>query len=132
MRNLSHVLAATFLVLTAATQMPAQVTSGTIVGAVADSTGAVVPNASITLINVGTKDTRKTQTNERGEFNIPFVRIGEYSITAETQGFRPQTQTGIVVQVDQTVRIEFVLQIGALTEQVEVTGAAPLIDTSTS
>jgi outer membrane receptor protein involved in Fe transport len=116
----------------AAGQASAQVTSGTIVGVAADSTGAVIPNAAITVIHLGTKDTRRTQTNDRGEFNIPFVRIGEHSISAETQGFRTQTQTGIVVQVDQTVRVEFVLQVGTISEQVEVTGAAPLIDASTS
>ncbi|MGH9627936.1 MAG: carboxypeptidase-like regulatory domain-containing protein [Bryobacteraceae bacterium] len=80
----------------------------------------------------GNQGTRQTRSNERGEFNVPFVRIGECSITAETQGFRTQTQTGIVVQVDQTVRVEFTLQIGTITEQVEVTTAAPLVDTSTS
>ena len=89
----------------AAGQALAQVTSGTIVGVATDPTGAVIPNAAITVIHLGTKDTRRTQTNERGEFNIPFVRIGEHSISAETQGFRTQTQTGIVVQVDQTVRV---------------------------
>src|SRR5262245_33556133 len=81
----------------------AQVTSGTIVGVAADSSGAVIPNAAITVTHLGTKDTRRTQTNERGEFNIPFVRLGECSVSAERQGFRTQTQTGIVVQVDQTV-----------------------------
>src|SRR6185295_17038640 len=113
----------------AAVQAPAQVTSGTIVGVAADPSGAVIPNAAITVIHLGTKDTRRTQTNERGEFNIPFVRIGEYSVSAERQGFRTQTQTGIAVQVDQTVRVEFVLQVGSVSEQVEVTGAAPLVDT---
>ena len=110
----------------------AQVTSGTIVGVATDSSGAVIPNAAITVIHLGTKDTRRTQANERGEFNLPFVRIGEYSVSAEAQGFRTQTQTGIVVQVDQTVRVAFVLQVGTISEQIEVSGAAPLIDTSTS
>jgi outer membrane receptor protein involved in Fe transport len=120
------------LLLLAASQSPAQVVSGTIVGVVADSTGAVIPNASVTVVHQATKDSRQTKTNERGEFNVPFVRIGEYSITAESQGFRTQTQTGIVVQVDQTVRVEFAMQVGTISEQVEVTAAAPLIDTSTS
>src|SRR5262249_31932218 len=97
-----------------------------------DPTGAVVPNATITAIHLGTKDTRRSQTNERGEFSIPFVRIGEHSVSAEKQGFRTQTRNGIVVQVDQTVRVEFAMNVGAVSEQVEVTSAAPLIDTSTS
>jgi outer membrane receptor protein involved in Fe transport len=120
------------LLIATLSQLPAQVASGTIVGAVADSSGAVIPNASITIVHQATKDTRQTRTNERGEFNVPFVRIGEYAVTAESQGFRSQMQTGIVVQVDQTVKIEFSLQVGTISEQVEVTAAAPLIDTSTS
>ena len=132
MRHLSRISLTAILLAIVAGQAPAQVASGTIVGISTDSSGAVIPSAGITVVHQGTGDTRKTRTNERGEFNVPFVRIGEYSITAETQGFRPQTQTGIVVQVDQTVRVEFVLQVGAVTEQVEITAAAPLIDASTS
>lgn len=132
MFRLSRIFRAALLAMIAASQLPAQVTSGTIVGVVADSTGAVIPNANVTVVHQATKDTRQTRTNERGEFNVPFVRIGEYSITAGSQGFGSQTQTGIVVQVDQTVKIEFTLQVGAIAEQVQVTSAAPLIDTSTS
>ena len=132
MRLSSRIFSAVLLLAISASRLPAQVTSGTIVGVVADSSGAVIPNAAVTLVHQATKDTRQTRTNDRGEFNVPFVRIGEYSIAAETQGFRTQTQTGIVVQVDQTVRVEFALQVGTIAEQVEVTSAAPLIDTSTS
>ena len=91
MSNLSRMFTAGLLLTISVSQAPAQVTSGTIVGVTADSTGAVIPNVSITVVHQGTKDTRKTRTNERGEFNVPFVRTGEYSITAETQGFRPHT-----------------------------------------
>jgi len=131
--KLLHVLRFGFLLIaTASGPLPAQVTTGTIVGVAADFSGAVIPNAAITATHIGTKETRRTLTNDRGEFSIPFVRIGEHSISAEKPGFRTQTQTGIVVQVDQTVRVEFVLQVGTISEQVEVTAAAPLIDTSTS
>ena len=128
----SHVLRSGMYLIAIATGASAQVTTGTIVGVAADPSGAVIPNAAITVTHLGTKDTRRTQTNERGEFNVPLVRIGEHSITAEKQGFRTQTQTGITLQVDQTVRVEFVLQIGTVSEQVEVTSAAPLVDASTS
>jgi outer membrane receptor protein involved in Fe transport len=130
--HFSRFLFAAALLAATAIQSSAQVSSGTIVGAATDSTGAIVPGVGITIVHQGTEDTRKAQTNERGEFSVPFVRTGEYSITAEKQGFRPQTQTGITVQVDQTVRVEFTLQIGSVSERVEVTTAAPLIDTSTS
>ena len=82
MRNMIRVLGVAFLVMSAVSQGPAQVTSGTIVGAVTDSTGAVVPNANITLVNQGTKDTRKTQTNDRGEFRIAGLRPGTVAVAA--------------------------------------------------
>jgi outer membrane receptor protein involved in Fe transport len=123
---------ATILLILAAGHLPAQVTTGTIVGSVADSSGAVMPNAEITVVHQGTSESRRVRTNERGEFVVPYVRIGEYSITAETSGFRPETQTGITVQVDQTVKIAFTLQVGAVAEKVEVSSAAPLIDAATS
>jgi len=129
---LSRISLAALLLFITTCGLDAQVTTGTIVGVVADATGAVVPGASVTVVRQQTRDTRQTRTNERGEFNVPFVRIGEYSITAESQGFRTHTQTGIVVQVDQTVKIEFTLQVGAIAEQVEVTAAAPLVDSATS
>ena len=87
MCNLSRIFSTALLVTAAVSQASAQVASGTIVGVAADSTGAVIPNVNITVVHQGTKDTRKTRSNDRGEFNVPFVRTGEYSITAETQGF---------------------------------------------
>ena len=84
------------MILAAASHLPAQVTTGRIVGSVADPTGAVVPNAGITVVHQGTSESRRVRTNERGEFMVPYVRIGEYSITAETSGFRPETQTWYV------------------------------------
>ena len=109
-----------------------QVATGTMVGVVEDATGSVVPNARITAVHTATTDKRQVPTNERGEFNIPYARIGEYSVTVEAQGFKRKTLTGIVIRVDQTVNLRVPVEIGAVTESVEVTSAAPLIDTATS
>jgi hypothetical protein len=117
--------------LLGAASLAAQVATGTIVGVVADSSGAVIPGAVITVVHQGTKETRQVRTNDRGEFNVPYMRIGEYAITAEAQGFQTRTQTGIHLQVDQTVKLTFSIIVGAMSERIEVTGAAPLIDTST-
>ena len=110
----------------------AQVTTGTIVGVVEDSTGAVIINAKVTAVHQGTRESREVRTNERGEFNIPFLHIGEYTLTAEASGFRSQRQTGIELQVDKTVKLQIAMAVGGVTESVEVTAAAPLVDASTS
>ncbi len=129
---MSKITSFVLVTVLAAAPLAAQVATGTIVGVVADSSGAVVSNAGITVVHQGTRETRQVRTNDRGEFNVPYLRIGEYAITAEAPGFQTQTQTGIRLQVDQTVKLEFAIKVGAISERVEVTGAAPLVDTSTS
>jgi hypothetical protein len=85
--------------------LSAQVATGTITGVVEDPTGAVVAGASVTATHQATQERRKVTANERGEFNIPFARIGEWSVTAEMSGFTPSTIPGIGLRVDQTVSL---------------------------
>ena len=68
--------------LLATATLKAQVATGTIVGVVQDATGAVVPNAQITILHVATAESRHARSNERGEFSLPYLRIGEYSVSA--------------------------------------------------
>src|SRR5437667_1595835 len=119
-------------VLLVAASLKAQVATGTIVGVVQDATGAVVPNAQVTILHVATAESRHARTNERGEFSLPYLRIGEYSVSAEAGGFKKKTYTGIVLKVDQTVNIRIGLEVGGISESVEVTSSAPLVESSTS
>src|SRR5207247_2560144 len=81
----------------------AQVSTGTVVGVVEDSSGAIVPGAEVTLKNTATGETRQTRTNDRGEFNDPFVRVGEYTVNVSASGFKAKLLSGITLRVDQTV-----------------------------
>ena len=72
----------------------AQVTSGTIVGVTTDSSGAVIPGAGITVVHQGTQDTRKTKTNERGEFNVPFVRRASAPVPKQASRSRSTRPSG--------------------------------------
>src|SRR5215467_8447347 len=110
----------------------AQISTGTIVGVVEDASGAVIPNAQVTIRQTATGDTRKTVTTGAGEFHVPFLQVGPYTITATANGFKTKTLTGVTVQVDQTINLQIKLEVGATTETVEVTGAAPLVDSATS
>jgi hypothetical protein len=121
----------TLLVL-ALSAAQAQVSTGTIVGIVVDSTGAVIANAGVTLRHIATGEVRETRTNEHGEFNAPFVRVGGYLLTVAARGFKTETLSGITLLVDQTLNLRVTLEVGALNEKIEVTGSAPLVDSATS
>ena len=110
----------------------AQVASGTISGGVEDPSGAAVVGAVITCKHTATGETRTTVTNDRGEFSATFLPLGDYSVTVGAQGFVTQTMAHIELRVDQTVNLRVKLELGATSQSVEVTGAAPLIDSVTS
>src|ERR1700747_1567503 len=98
----------------------AQVGEGAITGTVQDSTGAVVPNAQVTLVNTDQGFTLEAKTNGSGGYTFSPVRIGHYEITVTAQGFSKTTQKNVTVQVAQTVQANVTLKPGAATETVEV------------
>src|SRR5690349_16026771 len=119
----------TVLALLTTLPLAAQTITGTISGDVTDSTGAVVPNATITVQNVGTGLERTATTSSSGSYRVPELPIGDYKVTATAQGFKTvvrtaQVATGAVTHAD------FSLQVGQRQETVEVEGTAPLIDLS--
>jgi len=120
------------LAATSAAAAWAQVSAGTIIGTVEDASGAVVPNAEITINQNATGDSRVTRTNGSGSFNVPFLPPGVYAVTAKAGGFKAKLLSGITLQVDQTANLRITLEVGASTDTVEVTGAAPLVDSATS
>ena len=118
------------VILTLVLNLPALgQTFGDITGVVTDSSGGVVVGASITLTNPQTNFTRRTATNESGAYNFPVLHPGLYNVRAENQGFQSAIRSGIQLQVQQTARIDFQLQVGAVAEAVEVSASAALINT---
>jgi len=104
-------------------------TFGEITGVVSDPSGAVVANARVTVINPETNLTRSVVTNASGNYSFPALLPGSYNMRAEIEGFQAEVRTGIALQVQQTARIDFQLQVGAVAETVEVAGGAPLLNT---
>jgi hypothetical protein len=96
----------------------AQEFRGVILGEVRDSSGAVIPGATITAKGTQTPYTAKT--SGAGDFSIPFVVPGTYDVTAEAHGFKKAVRTGVVIDVAQKVNLNFVLEVGAVTEEVTV------------
>jgi hypothetical protein len=108
------------------------VDTATVLGTVTDATGAVIPGATIEIIHAGTNTTTRVQTGEEGRFRTPPVRIGEYLISVEANGFKRVTRRGVVLNVGDVRQVDFTLEVGQVTESVEVVGAAPLLQTSES
>jgi hypothetical protein len=107
-----------------------QAISGTLVGNVADSTGAAVVNADVEATNVGTNVTSRTTTNGSGQYRIDNLIPGSYRVTAKATGFKTMSQT-VDVQLNRTGTLNLSLVPGSASETVEVSGAPPLIDTTT-
>ena len=104
-------------------------TTTSLVGNVVDPTGKSVQNAKVTAVETGTADTRTTTTNEQGYYSFEFARVGVYSVTAELAGFQKVTKTGIQVSINQAVRTDFTLAIGAVTQNVTVEAITTAIKT---
>jgi hypothetical protein len=107
----------------------AQVVTGTLLGTVQDPSGRVLPGVTIQAVLVDRNLQRTVTTNDDGEYELDFLPVGIYRVTATIAGFKAQVQEKIDLRIDQRLRVDFALQIGAVTEQVTVTGEAPLVNT---
>ena len=132
-RNLFAAVACVLsLALCAATALAQNIT-GTIVGTVTDSKGGVVPNATVTITNTDKQVVVRTlKTDDRGEYVAPLLPIGHYSVTAETAGFKKTTQTGVVLNVNDKLAVNFTLEVGTVNETVSVEADALHVDTQSA
>lgn len=117
------------LCLVEATRGWSQAVTATLVGTVADRTGAVVPNASVTLTDQGTGATTTQQTNASGNYEFTFISPGTYSVSVSAKGFKMEMLNNIDVVVNTTRRVDVTLQLGSATEVVTVTGQPPMLQT---
>jgi len=110
----------------------AQTTAGQITGIVTDPTAAPVPGAMVVAKNANTGVTRQSSTNEAGNYSVPLLEPGVYAVTIQKDGFRVSERSGITLSVNTTVRLDFTLTLGAVSESVSVTGDVPLLQTGES
>jgi Carboxypeptidase regulatory-like domain len=101
-------------------------------GVIRDATGAVVPAANITATNTDTQAQRKTASNADGGFVVPLLNPGKYRISVEKPGFQPLVRSGITLEVDQVATIDLSMQVGNVTQAVEVVASGPLLATTNS
>jgi len=110
----------------------AQKDAGSIVGTVKDPSGALVAGARVTVADAERGISFTATTNESGEFVASALRVGRYTVTVERSGFKKAISEPIDLQVQERVAVNITLQVGQATQTVEVTGAAPLLETETS
>ena len=120
-----------FLFLTASALF-AQVDTGTIAGTVRDRQGASVAAAKITFLDLATSETASTQSDPSGNYASPPLRPGDYKLSVEAQGFKTETRPSITIRVQDRLRVDFALNVGAVTESVEVNAEVPVIQSETS
>ena len=97
-------------------------------GSVVDQSGAVLPGAAITVAEESTGLVRSAVSSDAGRFVLPAVPPGVYTVKAELSGFQTQSRTGVRILVGQAVTLALTMPIGSLTDQITVTGTAPLIE----
>jgi hypothetical protein len=105
----------------------AQVTTGSILGTVHDSTGAVVPNATITITDTAKGTISSKQTDASGDYNVSFLIPGTYTVSVEMPGFKRSLSNNVILDIDQKARVDFDLEAGGATETVQVNAAPPLL-----
>ena len=109
-----------------------QFDSASVLGTVRDSTGAVVAGANVTLTNLETGISAQASTNGAGEYEFPALRVGQYKVTAEKQGFTKGAADNVAVNVSARQRVDLTLSPAQASESVEVTSAVSLVETDSS
>jgi hypothetical protein len=131
-RNIFIGVIFSLVVLLAAPFAGAQSTGGRIRGTVSDASGGAVAGATVTLINEATHATRDVQTGANGEYIFLEVPVGTYEIDATSKGFKKYARKGVPLNLNEVVTVDLVLQIGGASDVVEVTGAPPVVDTTST
>ncbi|MEW5977870.1 MAG: carboxypeptidase-like regulatory domain-containing protein [Acidobacteriota bacterium] len=132
MRIHAMLFASLFLLFDASSTSLAQTATGQITGTVRDTSGAVMAGTKVGLTNRDTNFTREITTNSDGDYVFPLLPVGTYSVTAEQAGFRVAKRSDIKVNVAQVVRIDLELEVGEVTQTIEVHSTAAAIDSETA
>ena len=109
-----------------------QTVYGSLAGTVLDSSGAAVPGTTVTLTNLGTSDKRTMESDAAGAYTFVNILPGSYRIDAEKSGFKHFKREPIVMEVGSGLRIDLAMEVGAVTQTIEVTAATPLLQPQTS
>src|SRR5581483_11454758 len=110
----------------------AQTNTSAIAGVITDESGGAVPSATVTVTDVGTGQVRTTTASASGEYVVPQLPPGRYDVKADAKGFQSGLASSVTLQIAQRARLDFTLKVGALSQQVEVSAHAAVMDTDTA
>jgi len=110
----------------------AQEFRATISGRVTDASGAFVPNTKISSVNLSTNETTNVTSDNSGAYTLPFLRPGQYKITATANGFKTYNRENLTVEVGRILNIDIPLEVGSVGDSVNVTGEAGVLETQTA
>ncbi len=122
----------TILLCLLASSLPAQEFRSTISGHVFDASGAAVPSAKIIAVNVDNKETSTATSDASGSYTIPFLRPGNYKVTTTANGFKQSVRDRVTLEVGRISGIDITLEVGAVTDSIEVSADAALLETQTA
>jgi len=105
----------------------AQTNTGEILGVVRDAQGGLLPGATIVAEHLETRTRSEQRTDDRGRYHLPALRVGTYAIAVELMGFQRVVRQGVVVQLGQTLTLDFTLPLAGLTEEIRVIADTPLL-----
>jgi hypothetical protein len=131
-RPLTPILIALIFPVIPNARLHGQAITGTVVGTIHDASGAVIPGTTITATNNNTGIAQSAVSSDQGDYTIPNVAPGTYKITAQAKGFATAVVIDSPVQVQQTTRVDFTLAPGQTSQEVNVTGEVPLVQSTTS
>ncbi len=120
---------AVLLLIAGSGSLYAQGASATVTGRVTDPTGAVIPNVAIAITNLDTNQVARAVSNEAGDYTILYLKPGRYTLEAQAEGFRGFKQSEFALQVDQSLRLDVKLALGAVSETVTVSDTPPALNT---
>ena len=120
------------LVLLASTLLAQSTGTATLVGNVTDPTGATVAGAKVTVLNTGSGFLSESTTKADGSYYVPYLNPGAYRLTIETSGFKKYVQDGITLRTNESPRIDVTMEIGTLSDTINVKASTPLLETETS
>jgi carboxypeptidase family protein/TonB-dependent receptor-like protein len=132
LKRAGQLFSSAILTLCIAASLSAQINTATVGGTITDPSGAAVQGATIVVENSATGVRREVQTNDSGVFSVPQLQPGGYQVTVSHEGFRTVKNSDVQVVIDQVANLSITLEVGATQQTVDVTGSAPIIETSTA
>ena len=131
-QNAFSVLLASILLLSLTQAGMAQEVSASITGVITDPSGAAVPGATVTATDVNRGTVWPTESNEEGVYALPRIPAGTYSLKVESEGFKTTVRSDVVLELNQRARVDLTLEVGDVSESIEVTAEPPMLNTETT